>query len=275
MSEPLTKFDIGALSASLFVLAAYHFVFFWMQQHANDPQLSFNVRNVAHWLHKHKEKSDANSGTLAIHTLRNTIMVSVFIGGYALTVAYSSASGFDVAESEQHQVRTVCLSILLFCSFLCWALVIRHAAQLGYMIGTLDYEDKSDLDLLNHLSGHEHNGTTGATAVEVSERSKSRAEKYPFDRKVALKQSEKLLQCLIFYFRYVECVILCALVSLMRIYVVLDSDSYLCRYLLLSILMVRWLWLYPLLVFCCLAITTTTVIMQHTRMECNCCIIVN
>lgn len=203
MGDPLTLFDAVGLAASIFVLAAYHTIFYYHQRTAG-MQLSFNIRNVAHWLHKHKVKSDPQSGTLAIHTLRNTIMVGVFIGGYALNTAYTSALDYINGLNKRKQVRALCLAILLFGSFLCWAIVIRHAAHLGYMIGTLDFEDKSDLAVLERLPGH---GTDPTSSEEpgtpASVRTKSRVEQYPFDRKVAMKKSEYILQSLLMYFRLV------------------------------------------------------------------------
>lgn len=231
MNEPLTLFDIIALAVCIFVLFGYHVVFYYFQRNS-DMQSSFNVRNVTHWLHKHKVKSDATSGTLAIHTLRNTIMVAVFIGGYALNVAYISASEYEMGQNKRIQVRATCLAILLFGSFLCWAIVIRYAAQLGYLIGTLDYEDKSDLEVLEHLPGHSNGGTLATsndseiTTQEASPRTKARAEFYPFDRKIALKTSEHILQSLLLYFRSAAMRVWFICCSYCLVSLVLDSDFF-------------------------------------------------
>lgn len=227
MSTPLSLFDIIALATCIFALFAYHFFFYHTTVQVDGKlQLSFNMRNVAHWLHKHKEKSDPQTTTLAIQTLRNTIMVGIFVGGNALNFAYNVTASYDPDYSKRMQARSIILAILLFASFLCWANVIRHASHLGYLIGTLDFEDKMDLEVLDHLSGHNSSVTSGRThvelsqveptvtdkegkeatadleaAVDVSNRTRRRVELYEFDRKVVIKKSEHLLQRMLLYFR--------------------------------------------------------------------------
>lgn len=219
----LTLFDVVALAICIFALLIYHVVFYAGERiHLNaDYQLSFKIRNVSHWLHKHKEKSDPQSMTLAIHTLRNTIIVGVFVGGYALTIAYTSVANYQATENKYLQVRGIMIAILLFGSFLCWANAIRYAAHLGYLIGILDYVDKTDLELLERLPDHENGANISIThdddanknhstnglnietksEVQVSERIKLRVERYPYDRKVVMKRCEYLLRMLLFSFR--------------------------------------------------------------------------
>lgn len=229
MSTPLSLFDIIALATSIFVLLAYHVFFYYSTvQVDGNLQLAFNIRNVSHWLHKHKEKSDPQTTTLAIQTLRNTIMVGIFVGGNALNFAYSVTSSYQPVQSKRMQARSVLLSILLFCSFLCWANVIRHASHLGYLIGTLDFEDKMDLEVLNQLpsNGISNGGSNGTghlelsqidtsltdnegkdtngdleAAMNISDRTKQRVQLYQCDRKIVIKKSEFLLQRMLLYFR--------------------------------------------------------------------------
>jgi hypothetical protein len=104
-------------------------------------QLSINIKNLTDWLLKHKEKGDAPSVTLAVHTLRNTILVAIFLGGNAFNYAFTFTNNYlSYSGNEIMQIRSIVLSTCLFCSFLCWACVIRYASHNGYLIGTLSAE---------------------------------------------------------------------------------------------------------------------------------------
>jgi len=215
MDTALTFFDIGALAACISILFAYHFFFYFRTVRVDgNMQLSFNIRNASHWLHKHKEKSDPQTTTLAVQTLRNTIMVGIFVGGNALNFAYTITASYSPDSHERIQVRSIILSILLFCSFLCWANVIRHASHLGYLVGTLDFEDTTDLNILEHIPGPRKKGhlsvsqidvVTGNVddmekGIDVSPRTRHRVELYKHDRKVVIKKAEHLLQRMMLYF---------------------------------------------------------------------------
>jgi hypothetical protein len=94
---------------------------------------------------KHKEKTDAPTMTLAIQTMRNSIMVGVFIGGGVLNLAVSTANEFnDLNNSDgRMKARTCVLAACCICSFLCWVNVIRYCAHLGYILGTMGYTPAS------------------------------------------------------------------------------------------------------------------------------------
>jgi hypothetical protein len=96
-----------------------------------------NLINSRDWIKKHKAKEDAPNVTLAIQTLRNTIFVAVFLGGSAFTAAYNTLNSFNRVRGINDQCRGIILSILLICSFLAFASVIRAASHLGYQIGTM------------------------------------------------------------------------------------------------------------------------------------------
>ncbi len=188
-------------------------------------QLALNLKNSMHWIQKHKEKSDAQSTTLAIQTLRNTILVAVFIGGYALNSAYGIINSYeDSNKSTRSKVRNIILAVILFASFLCWANVIRLASHLGYMIGTLDYVDKVDLA---HLSDKQTGGTNGAAAVgdvsaavgyvttptaegftdvemqSMTDKKQKRVLKYEIDREFLVRKTKSMLRNMLVYFRSV------------------------------------------------------------------------
>ncbi len=142
----LTSYDYGALIVSGSLLIIYNVVFFSSLSSRPPKQLALNLKNAEHWIDKHASRDDATTCVLAIQTLRNTIMVAVFVGGYTLTIAYNISDALDVEDAtHRFRVRSLILAVLLFSSFLCWASVIRHASHLGYMIGTMGYDDPNHM----------------------------------------------------------------------------------------------------------------------------------
>ena len=77
--------------------------------------------------------------------MRNTILVSIFVGGSAFQYGFYflNTEPSDIREG----VRAVILSTLLFSSFLCWAGTIRYANHLGFSVGTLDMKIKEVLQI--------------------------------------------------------------------------------------------------------------------------------
>jgi hypothetical protein len=96
-------FVIAALFTSLFLFVVYHLFLLsacYAQSNAfsgrsSQPShnsvickyichskvpVANNMENSNWWVMKHREKFDAQNATLAIHTLRNAIMVAVFVG---------------------------------------------------------------------------------------------------------------------------------------------------------------------------------------------------
>ena len=74
----------------------------------------------------------------AVHILRNTIIVSGFLGGTAVTGALNTLSGM-YAESlltlSLIDVRKTLLASLLFLAFLNMAIVARSCSHVGYLLG--------------------------------------------------------------------------------------------------------------------------------------------
>ena len=83
--------------------------------------------------------------TLAIQTMRNSMMVGVFIGGGVLNLAVSTANEFNEIDNTDGRMkaRTCVLAACCICSFLCWVNVIRYCAHLGYLLGTLGFTPSS------------------------------------------------------------------------------------------------------------------------------------
>ena len=117
----------------------YHIVFY-RHVYALDTrtQLSLNILSSYNWINKHASVSDPASCTLAVQTLRNAMIVGVFVGGSSLQFAYAYANSYSPDMNIKSKIRSAILSILLFFSFLCWANVIRIASHLSFLVGTLD-----------------------------------------------------------------------------------------------------------------------------------------
>jgi len=137
-------YDAIMLGLTLLIEVAYLCVYEWRVRDASTrgtTQTGRNYNNMLLWAEKHAEKPDAPSVTLAIQTLRNTILVGVFIGGASLQYA-ANACDFLVRPggpiSPQLFCRELILGGLLFISFLNWTQVIRFANHLGYWVGTLE-----------------------------------------------------------------------------------------------------------------------------------------
>lgn len=135
--------DIGTIAVSLGLLLIYH-IFLYLGIYWGyllNAQLSMNLKSIVSWVTKHIEKGDAPTVTLAIQTFRNTILVATFIGGSAFTNAFDLTSDYkNIDNDELLKVRSIVMSTLLFCSFLCWACTIRFVSHLGYNLGSLSYE---------------------------------------------------------------------------------------------------------------------------------------
>lgn len=132
----LSNFEIISLSISIGLLVTYNVIIYasipWQKKHihSNHPiQLAINLNNSVNWLNNHKSYTDPASNTLAIQTLRNIILVAVFIGGISFNLSISL-----LTNSTNNDVSTSIISICLFISFLCWVMVIRMSSQLGFMI---------------------------------------------------------------------------------------------------------------------------------------------
>jgi hypothetical protein len=89
-------------------------------------------RFASAWTTRHLSKADAPTVTLAVQTLRNSILVAVFVGGlsfqYALTSLAALRSG---SASPAAAAGTIIVAALLFLSFLSFANAIRYASHAG------------------------------------------------------------------------------------------------------------------------------------------------
>ena len=135
----MDNFNIGSIVISLSLFAIYHLITYGaVYNRSKSIKLYKNLINSKHWVQKHKIKDDAPSVTLAIQTLRNTILVAIFLGGGAFTSAFNTLNNLNTTVSSTiDKTRQIILSVLLMLSFLGFASVIRAASHLGYQLGTL------------------------------------------------------------------------------------------------------------------------------------------
>ena len=145
MSSNLTLsdniFSIISAIVCIVVLSAYTtYIIFCCALGRSDQriQLRRNIDNALIWVDKHASKPDAPNVTLAIQTLRNTILVAIFIGGASFQFAFNILSTENESTDMIKEFRNLVIAAYLFCSFLNWAFVIRCASHLGYRIGLSD-----------------------------------------------------------------------------------------------------------------------------------------
>ena len=135
-------FNVGAVSAAITSMVVYHCFSYgsilFGKKTLSNVQLARNIRNSSLWFDKHKTLKDAPTVTLAIQTLRNTILIAIFIGGFSFQYAWLAMNSVPTSPTINDEIRFIIIAILLFSSFLCWANTIRMASHMGYVVGTLD-----------------------------------------------------------------------------------------------------------------------------------------
>lgn len=138
--EPLIiSLDTVALVIVLFNAIVYNgYIIYKARTRDGSIMLSISLTAGPQFVAKHLIRDDAGSTTLMVQTLRNTLIVGVFLAGGALNSALAALEGLN-AESlltlSLRGIRQVLLSTFLFLAFLNFAIVLRSAIHLGYMVG--------------------------------------------------------------------------------------------------------------------------------------------
>ena len=147
----INTLDIVVISSVAGIFLIYY-TYYWYTSHhpvyRTQTQLGRNLEMMILWSQKHAEQQDPASVTLAVQTMRNSIIVAIFVGGAALQAGtqilnfgeqYTYQVGRpDTFPSMPLMVRAGIIATLLIMSFLNWALVIRYNNHAGFMIGALD-----------------------------------------------------------------------------------------------------------------------------------------
>jgi hypothetical protein len=165
-------YNLTCIFASLFALLTYTALSYILTliypSSSFKTQLAKNTSNTTLWIKKHQEKSDAASVVAAIQTLRNTIYVSIFVGGGAFQSAINVIILYHQAKQIEERIRIIILGLTLFISFLCWASTIRAASHLGYLTGVLGFSD-SHPDEKSEIIRSEKTGGADDTSLKIDQ----------------------------------------------------------------------------------------------------------
>lgn len=156
-------FEYASIGVCCGVLCAYHTAVL-CSRHSN---LSAMIAADGVWAKKHSMLSGAAEVTLAVQTLRNSVLVAIFIG----TVAFNTMVLQLQAISELRQwspawVSQLITAALLACAFLSFAVCIRCASHSGYLFGGasfLESEQGHELFPANQPAPATGNGATSCT----------------------------------------------------------------------------------------------------------------
>ena len=132
----MSLFEIIALSVTASILILYNLLVVSFSRGAFSRSLhSLVLASTAAFIRKHLSSSDPSADLLAVQSLRNTALVAIFIGGIAFQAFQTAATAAAEAASPVAASRNLILASFLLCSFLNFALVIRAASHLSFMIG--------------------------------------------------------------------------------------------------------------------------------------------
>jgi Protein of unknown function, DUF599 len=129
-----TAFEIASLATSAFLLLGYNLLALL----SRGTNLVIMLRADALWTLRHGSiaHGGAQDVVAAVQTLRNSVLVAVFIG----TVSFNTMTG-ALAGLRRTDKRTIeyadglVVALLSAGSFLCFAVCIRCAAHSGYVVG--------------------------------------------------------------------------------------------------------------------------------------------
>jgi hypothetical protein len=158
----LSNEEIATIAITLAIFIIYHIIYYLNILRTQNNRLNPNVQNAYYWVSKHFTKADAPSTVLALHVVRNTILISIFIGGNSFTIAYNYLNAFPGTQVDSVMgVRNIIISTFLFCSFLNFASVIRSSSHLGYLLGS------SSDDITDELVGETYQEQMGNLANNI------------------------------------------------------------------------------------------------------------
>ena len=136
-------------------LILYHVIFLlnlWFAENTSVIQFYISSKVTDRWIKKHFHVNvDATFTLEAIHTIRNLILVGIFLGGFSLNTTLTVILQYSAEAPLIFQIRDVIICICLNGSFLCWSQVINHCSELSYMIG--DYSTDEALNTQHTLYG--------------------------------------------------------------------------------------------------------------------------
>ena len=152
---------LAALGACAGVLFLYNVLVLALRRASG---LTLMLQSGRQWTHKHVSGRSATDVTLAVQTLRNTVLVATFVGTLSFTVAGATLGAAAAADGAAPRARAVLQAALLTGSFLNFALVIRCAAHAGYLIGSLTAQPQAAAAAEQSRAAEEGEGAARADA---------------------------------------------------------------------------------------------------------------
>ena len=128
--------SIAALSSVGGILMVYNIFTVAKARKRSSLMLSTMLHAVDSFVSKHIEQNDTPTVVLLVQSLRNYMMVAIFIGGISFQSFQVACAAISLTTTPIENARTLILSSFLICSFLNFALVIRCAAHLGILLGS-------------------------------------------------------------------------------------------------------------------------------------------
>jgi hypothetical protein len=148
-------FSIAAITAVGVIAIFYNVAVVFRARGGSDGRSlhAVIIDGGASFIAKHLEKDDAATSVLAVQSLRNTILVAIFIGGIAFQAFQTAAATAGAAADAVSSARSLVFSAFLLGSFLNFALVIRAASHLAYILGGARYAAAGAGDALEEGRG--------------------------------------------------------------------------------------------------------------------------
>lgn len=137
--------NIAAMCLAAVALLSYQMRFIWLLFFTRDDRIHamLSIRVMRNWIEKLFLRQSIDSVTLGIQTLRNLIIVAVFIGGSTLNFSIDLLLTLT-PRSPIANVAILWVASCMLCSFICWTQVVRAAVHLGYVLYALDIAGDSD-----------------------------------------------------------------------------------------------------------------------------------
>lgn len=133
-------FDYSAIAVCALTLAAYNSAALC----SSSTNLKAMLRIDDVWGSKHLKLGAAAEVTLAIQTLRNSVLVAVFIGTVAFNTMTSTLVLLTAAPAASPLwIMQLIVAVLAGCAFLSFAVCIRCAAHAGYLVGGASFLNSS------------------------------------------------------------------------------------------------------------------------------------
>jgi len=142
LSSSVSVFEIVSLSVSGLVLILYNsFALF-----SGKTNLGLMLKADDEWSRRHRMTSgNAADVTAAIQTLRNSVLVSVFIGTVTFNTMIDAHKSLKIYNKYSFLwLANLVVAVLYACSFLSFCICIRCAAHSGYLIGDFSFLEIHD-----------------------------------------------------------------------------------------------------------------------------------